>query len=66
MTWYDYLFHPTGGIGLDWVNNLLYYSDKTVDEIEVLDLNNNTYRTVISHNSQILSPLGMAVDPMNE
>jgi len=63
LNWYEN--HLTGGIALDWINNRLYYCDKGQDEIEVYDLNNNTYWTVISNNAQISTPLGIAVDPMN-
>ena len=36
----------TDGIGVDWVNDKLYYHDTCSDHIGVLDLANNLYKTL--------------------
>ena len=54
-------------VALDWINNRLYYTDSIGDEIEVYDLNNDTYWTVLSRTPELpLDPSAIAVDPLNK
>lgn len=54
-------------VALDWINNRLYYTDSIGDEIEVYDLNNDTYWTILSRTSELpLDPSTIAVDPLNK
>ena len=54
-------------VTIDWINNRLYYTDSIGDEIEVYDLNNDTYWTILNSTSELpLDPSTIVVDPINK
>ena len=54
-------------VTIDRINNRLYYTDSLGDEIEVYDLNNDTYWTILNSSSELpLDPSTIVVDPINK
>ena len=66
MSTFSFLPYPVD-VTIDWINNRLYYTDSIGDEIEVYDLNNDTYWTILNSTSELpLDPSTIVVDPINK
>lgn len=66
MSTFSFLLYAVD-VTIDWINNRLYYTDSIGDEIEVYDLNNDTYWTILNSTSELpLDPSTIAVDPINK
>ena len=51
------------GLMLDWVNNLLYWTDTGLDRIQVMNLTSGQYHTLLQGSKWMDEPRAIVVDP---
>jgi DNA-binding beta-propeller fold protein YncE len=52
----------TDDLAVDWINDKLYWTDATLQKVEVMDLHSG-YRTTLFDTGVGTTPRGIAVDP---